>query len=207
MHCRESLINSGALKICENLGLLQRFVRGSVPSRALAKLVGLCAQTSLVFQWLLKFSTFSNARIESAPERSNSVEFCDIFYRYLAAMNSMSSSIKKNLERQSLKKALLEAIAVKAFWSYDPDQVSSNIDDEKLIERVLVYGSDNDRAKLQDIFPLKEIQKVWEEKLVIQEPRLHDLNRKLAASFFHIVGVENHIQRAYAKHNLYDQFR
>jgi hypothetical protein len=119
----------------------------------------------------------------------------------------MSPSIKKNLEKQSLKKALLEAIAVKAFWSYDLEQVNSNIDDEKLIEKVLVNGSDNEREKLQDIFPLKEIQKVWEEKLVIQEPRLHDLNRKLAASFFHIVGVENHIERAYAKHNLYDQFR
>ncbi len=115
--------------------------------------------------------------------------------------------MKKNLEKRSLKKALLEAIAGKAFWSYDLDQASSNIDDEKLIEKVLVHGSDNERAKLQDIFPLKEIQKVWEEKLVIQEPRLHDLNRKLAASFFHIAGVENHIKQAYAKHNLYDQFR
>jgi hypothetical protein len=54
---------------------------------------------------------------------------------------------------------------------------------------------------------LKKIQKVWEEKLVIQEPRLHDLNRKLAANFFQIRGVESHIQHAYDKHNLYDQFR
>jgi len=115
--------------------------------------------------------------------------------------------MKRNLEKQSLKKALLEAIAVKAFWSYDLGQVSSNIDDEKLIEKVLVHGSDDERAKLRDIFSLKDIQKVWEEKLVIQEPRLHDLNRKLAASLFHIAGIESHIQRAYAKHNLYDQFR
>jgi hypothetical protein len=139
--------------------------------------------------------------------RAIRAESYPIFSRYLSAMNSVSSSIKRNPRKQSLKKALLEAIAVKAFWSYDLDQVSSNIDDEKLIEKVLVYGSDNERAKLQDIFPLKEIHKVWEEKLVIQEPRLHDLNRKLAASFFHIAGVENHIQRAYARHNLYDQFR
>ncbi len=115
--------------------------------------------------------------------------------------------MKKNLRKQSLKKALLEAIAVKAFRSYDLDQVSANIDDEKLIEKVLIHGSDNERAQLRDIFSLKDIQKVWEEKLVIQEPRLHDLNRKLAVAFFNIAGVENHIQSAYAKHNLYDQFR
>ena len=115
--------------------------------------------------------------------------------------------MKKSLEKQSLKRALLEAIAVKAFWSYDFSQVNSNIDDEKLIEKVLIHGDDKDRRKLKDIFSLKKIQKVWEEKLVIQEPRLHDLNRKLAANFFQIGGVESHIQHAYDKHNLYDQFR
>lgn len=119
----------------------------------------------------------------------------------------MNSIDQNNLKKQNLKKALLEAIAVKAFWSYDFNQVSSNIDDEKLIEKVLIHGDDNDRLKLKHIFSLKKIQKVWEERLVIQEPRLHDLNRRLAANFFQISGVESHIQHAYDKHNLYDQFR
>lgn len=134
-------------------------------------------------------------------------EFCDIFPGYLRSINSASSSLKKNLEKRSLKKARLAAIAVNAFCSHDLDQVSSNIDNEKLIAKVLVAGSDDERAKLQEIFPLEEIQKVWAEELVILEPHFHDLNRKLAASFFHIVGVENHIRRAYAKHKLDDQFR
>jgi hypothetical protein len=115
--------------------------------------------------------------------------------------------MRENINKQGLKKALFESIAKNAFWSYDLGKVMSNIDDEKLIQEVLVHGSDNERLKLQEIFALKDIQKVWEEKLVIQEPRLHDLNRKLAASYFHIAEVENHIRAAYTRHNLYDKFR
>jgi len=48
--------------------------------------------------------------------------------------------MKKILKKQSLKKTLLEAIARRAFWSNDLDQVSHNVDDEKLIEKVLVHG-------------------------------------------------------------------
>jgi len=110
----------------------------------------------------------------------------------------------KNGDRQK-RRSLVEAIAGKAFWSY-PKVAPSKVPDGKLIEKVLVYGDDNERQALLDLFPIEKIKKVWERKLIIQEPRLHDFNRQIASSFFHIPNPEAHIQKSYKKYNLYDRF-
>lgn len=103
------------------------------------------------------------------------------------------------------RRALIQSIAPKAFWSY-PAIAPSRVPDGKLIEKVLVYGSDEERKELLSIFSPEKVQRVWERKLIIQEPRLHDLNRRLAVALFHIPDPEDHIQRAYRKYNLYDRF-
>ncbi len=103
------------------------------------------------------------------------------------------------------KRALIEAVAKKAFWSYCKI-TPSKVADGKLIEKVLVHGDDAQRFALLELFPVEKIQKVWERQLIIQEPRLHDLNRKIASSLFHISNPEEHISKSYKKYNLYDRF-
>lgn len=113
--------------------------------------------------------------------------------------------IAKNNSVSQKKRALVHAIAEKAFWSY-PEISPSKVSDGKLIEKVLVHGNDQERNELLSIYPSQKVQKVWERKLIIQEPRLHQLNRKLAVDFFHISNPEDHISNSYRKYNLYDRF-
>jgi hypothetical protein len=107
--------------------------------------------------------------------------------------------------RIEAKKRLAIAIAKKAFWSY-PEIAPAKVPDEKLIEKVLIYGSDKQRQELLGIFPKSKIQGVWEDKLVVQEPRLHDLNRKIARYILAIPNPDDYIRESYKKHNLYDRF-
>jgi hypothetical protein len=103
------------------------------------------------------------------------------------------------------RSALVRAMAKKAFWSY-PAMAPSKVPDGKLIEKVLIHGNDEQRKELFSLFPEDKIKRVWERRLIIQEPRLHSLNRKIASSFFHIADPEDHIQRSYQKYNLYARF-
>ncbi len=101
--------------------------------------------------------------------------------------------------------ALARVIAPYAFWSFQPLN-SSKISDDKLIEAVLVHGNDPLRKRLLRLFSEDKIKSIWEQKLVIQGCRLHDLNRKIASELLHISNPEDHIQQAYKKYNLYDRF-
>lgn len=115
-------------------------------------------------------------------------------------VNDISSQVSRDK-----RKALVSAMAKKAFWSY-PAVAPSKVPDGKLIEKVLIHGNDEQRKELFTLFPAEKIKRVWERRLIIQEPRLHSLNRKIASSFFHIADPEDHIQRSYQKHNLYARF-
>jgi hypothetical protein len=120
-------------------------------------------------------------------------------------MPNKEKDVAKNNSVHQKKCALIQAIAEKAFWSYAAIS-PSKISDEKLIEKVLVYGGDQERNDLLSIYSSRKVQRVWEQKLIIQEPRLHHLNRKLAVEYFHISNPEDHISNAYRKYNLYDRF-
>jgi hypothetical protein len=112
---------------------------------------------------------------------------------------------RANLDRNDQRRSLVEAIAKKAFWSYQ-NIAPSKVPDGKLIEKVLIHGSDEQRKQLFALFPADKIKRVWERRIIIQEPRLHELNRKIASSFFHISDPDDHIRRSYQKYNLYDRF-
>jgi hypothetical protein len=113
--------------------------------------------------------------------------------------------IDQSSKAREKKRALIRSIAEKAFWSY-PSVAPSKISDGKLIEKVLIHGSDDERRQLINIYPKEKVQRVWERKLVIQEPRLHDLNNKLATELFGLENAEPYIQNSFQKHNLFDQF-
>ena len=107
--------------------------------------------------------------------------------------------------RNKYKVALARVIAPYAFWSYSSVD-ASKISDENLIEAVLLHGNNPLKFRLFKIFSENKIRSVWEQKLVIQDSRLHILNRKIASELFHINNPEYHIQQAYKKYNLYDRF-
>ena len=107
---------------------------------------------------------------------------------------------------QARKRALVQGILRSAFWSYDKI-LPSKVSDGKLIEKILLYGDEERRRELFQLFPAEKIKRIWEQKLIIQEPRLHDLNRRIASSLFHISDPEAYILRSYQKHNLYDRYR
>ncbi len=109
------------------------------------------------------------------------------------------------LHRKKLKIALARVIAPYAFWPYAPVN-PSDISDESLIEAVLIHGNDPLKNRLLQIFSKNKIKDVWEQKLVIQDSRLFQLNRKIASELLQLSNPERHIQQAYKKYNLYDRF-
>ena len=104
------------------------------------------------------------------------------------------------------KIALGRVMAPLAFWSFEPKEIEKGLPDKVLIEAVLLHGNDPLRKRLLGIFDLSEIKKVWEERLIIQGPRLQILNRKIAKDIFGISDPSEFIRRSYRKHNLYARF-
>ena len=80
-----------------------------------------------------------------------------------------------------------------AFWSYNLASTSA-ISDEKLIEMVLLHLDINDIKSLFRLFPKKQIQSVWKEKMLPQEPFYHGLNRLYAFLFFGIKHPDRYIR-------------
>jgi hypothetical protein len=120
-------------------------------------------------------------------------------------MQAKVNHIAQKRSQSARKRALAQSILNRAFWSY-PRVAPSKVPDGKLIEKVLVHGDDGQRKELLNIFPVKKVMRVWEQRLIIQEPRLHHLNRRLAVELFHLPHPEDHIKRSYRKYNLYDRF-
>lgn len=129
--------------------------------------------------------------------------FVNLFVKYSVQSNVDHIVRKKFLSAR--KRELVRSIARNAFWSY-PEVAPSKVPDSKLIEKVLIYGDDRQRKELLNIFPVEKVRRIWEQNLIIQEPRLSDLNRRLAIELFRIPDPEEHIKRSYQKYNLYDRF-
>jgi hypothetical protein len=80
-----------------------------------------------------------------------------------------------------------------AFWSYHLEK-DEMISDEKLIEMVLLHLDIEEIKSLFSLFPKKQIQTVWKEKMVSQEPFYHGLNRLYAFLFFGIKHPDRYIR-------------
>lgn len=95
----------------------------------------------------------------------------------------------EQLHRRLLKRLHQE----KAFWSYDVQKITS-LSDDALISSVLLHLDIEDILVLFKLFPKKKIQKVWKEKMLIQEPMYHGLNRLYAWLFFGIKNPDRYIR-------------
>ena len=100
------------------------------------------------------------------------------------------SSKEEDLIKSDLTERLKQQ---KAFWSYDPASIST-IPDVVIIEMVLLYLDIEDINRLFNLFPQKAIKKIWKEKMLVQEPLYHLLNRLYAFLYFDIKDPDRYIR-------------
>lgn len=79
-----------------------------------------------------------------------------------------------------------------AFWSYES---VNEISDDNLIEMVLLHLDLKDINRLFLIFQKNHIRKVWQQRLIIQEPYYHNLNILIASMYFKIKKPNNYLKR------------
>ena len=84
------------------------------------------------------------------------------------------------------REILIEKIREKnAYWSFsNPDEIA----DENLVEKVMLMLDLDEINMLFKIFDKEFIRKVWEERILRQEPQYHGLNRFYAWFYF---GIED----------------
>lgn len=98
---------------------------------------------------------------------------------------------QKEILRQQIAAKLIDR---KLFWSYS-DVKSSDISDEILIEKALIYLDIDDIDCLFRIFSRSKIREIWLKEVVIQAPFYHSMNILLAYLYFHIKKPEDYIKR------------
>lgn len=104
------------------------------------------------------------------------------------------------LRKQSIRQHLCnQLIAKNAFWSYDVKS-SDDIPDEELIEKTFTVLDMDDIALMFEIFPLKFIRKVWQERLAIQGDYMRMLNIMIAMYYFGIKQPEKYLSRIERRH-------
>ena len=77
-------------------------------------------------------------------------------------------------------------------WSYAKDP---SIDDSLLIEKALLYLEFEDLHKLCELYSMKQIQRVWRERLVSQGDYYGIINWLLAVMFFDIKKPDQYLKR------------
>jgi hypothetical protein len=91
------------------------------------------------------------------------------------------------------KEILIEKLRKKnAFWSYDN---LKDPDDVTLVEKVLLTLDIGETDMLFGIYEKEFIRRVWEERLLIQEPYYHGLNRFYAWFYFGIDDPDDFFQK------------
>jgi hypothetical protein len=92
-----------------------------------------------------------------------------------------------------IKRKLLNKLKEEgAFWSYES---VNEISDDNLIAMVLIHLDLKDIERLFLIYPKNQIRKVWQKRLIIQEPYYHNLNVLIASIYFEIKSPGSYIKR------------
>lgn len=106
----------------------------------------------------------------------------------------MSHQDSKNGRIEEKRKVLLEQLEQSGcLWSYAKNP--SQIDDNLLIEKALLYLEFEDLHRLCELYPMKRIQQVWRERLVSQGDYYGIINWLLAVMFFDIKKPEQYLKR------------
>lgn len=106
----------------------------------------------------------------------------------------MSDSQRRNGKNEDKKRVLWRQLEQSGcLWSYAKNP--SDIDDILLIEKALLYLEFEDLHKLCELYPMKQIQRVWRERLVSQGDYYGIINWLLAVMFFDIKKPNQYLKR------------
>jgi hypothetical protein len=76
----------------------------------------------------------------------------------------------------------------------------SNLDDDRLIEKVMLHLDIEDINSLFGIYPKSKIKKVWQTRLCPLEPYYNGLNRLIAYIYFDIKKPDKYILKQCSNH-------
>ena len=106
----------------------------------------------------------------------------------------MGKRLGKNERIEDKKRVLWQQLEqLGCLWSYAKNP--NSIDDSLLIEKALLYLEFEDLHKLSELYPLKQIQRVWRQRLVSQGDYYDIINWLLAVMFFDIKKPEQYLKR------------
>lgn len=106
----------------------------------------------------------------------------------------MSNGQNKNRKIDGKKRVLWRQLEQSGcLWSYAKNP--NNIDDNLLIEKALLYLEFEDLHKLCELYPMKQLQRVWRERLVSQGDYYGIINWLLEVMFFDIKDLEKYLKR------------
>lgn len=109
----------------------------------------------------------------------------------LQAIMQRKRKIKDELCRKLLKK--------NAFWSYDIKSIDE-IPDDEVIEKSFIVLDMDDIDMMFEIYPRKQIQRVWRERMAIQGEYMKMLNVMIAMYYFGIRNPEKYLARIEREH-------
>ncbi len=96
--------------------------------------------------------------------------------------------------REKIKKDLFDKLVNdNALWSYHKPNFKQ-ITDEVLIELIILHLDSEEIDLLFRIYDADYLKKVWEERVLLQEPYYHSLNRLMAYKYFGIDNPDEYIE-------------
>ena len=102
--------------------------------------------------------------------------------------------------KRHIRNHLCETLMNKnAFWSYDIKSFN-DIPDEELIEKCFTILDMNDIDLMFELFPRKQIQQIWQERMAIQGEYMQMLNVMIAMYYFGIKEPEKYLAKVEKKH-------
>ena len=115
----------------------------------------------------------------------------------LVKMQAMQA-VKKR--KQSIRIHLCEQLVAKnAFWSYDVKSFEA-IPDEELIEKCFTTLDIDDINLMFELYPRKQIQQVWRNRMAIQGEYMQRLNVMIAMYYFGINEPEKYLAKVEKQH-------
>ena len=107
-------------------------------------------------------------------------------------------AVKKR--KQSIRNHLCEQLITKnAFWSYDVKSFET-IPDEELIEKCFTTLDIDDIDLMFELYPRKQIQQVWRNRMAIQGEYMQRLNVMIAMYYFGVKEPEKYLAKAEKQH-------
>ena len=103
----------------------------------------------------------------------------------LVLQRDIPPQIRSYADRAARRHFLIEKLKEEnRFWSYAPGFADSDVPDEIIIEKTLVYLDLDEIKVLFELYGKQKVKRVWLERLVPQGEYLHTLNRFFAWFYF-----------------------